>query len=123
VVESELDGLLLSKCTSKFTNTIALGSAQTRPDKELHEVLLKARLILVSLDSDPIGAKQTKFWWLKQYKNAVWWPIPLQFGKDPGEAYQNGYNLKRWIEAALAKYVKNLSPNLFSRNTICKFTQ
>jgi hypothetical protein len=104
VVESELDGLLISQDVSELTCVIALGSSQIRPDYELDQILKKASLLVIALDSDPTGATQTCRWWLKNYYNAVWWPIPLQYGKDPGEAFQKGFNLKDWVKAALGKY-------------------
>jgi hypothetical protein len=106
VVESELDALLLTQYTSKLTSIIATGSAQSKPDSKLHVELQKARLILVALDSDLAGAKQTSQWWLKKYNNAVWWPIPLQYGKDPGEAFEGGLDLGHWVKAALDRYPK-----------------
>jgi hypothetical protein len=57
---------------------IALGSAQIRPDYELDQKLKKARLLVIALDSDPTGAVQTCRWWLKNYHNAIWWPIQVQ---------------------------------------------
>jgi hypothetical protein len=107
VVESELDGLLISQEVSDLTGVIALGSAQIRPDCRLNERLQKARLILIALDSDLAGAKQTCRWWLKNYHNAIWWPIPLQYGKDPGEAFQKGLDLKNWLKAALNKNISS----------------
>jgi hypothetical protein len=105
VVESELDALLLSQFTSNLTSIIATGSAQSRPDRKLHGELQKARLILIALDSDLAGAKQTHQWWLKQYDSAKWWPIPIQYGKDPGEAFEAGLDLESWVKAALDKYL------------------
>jgi hypothetical protein len=104
VTESELDGWLLSQKATELTGVVALGSAQIKPDYGLDRKLQKARLILIALDSDLTGAKQTCRWWLKQYGNARWWPIPLQYGKDPGEAFQKGFDLKSWVKAALKKY-------------------
>jgi DNA primase len=103
VVESELDGLLLRQEVSDLTGIIVLGSAQKRPDQEVHEVLSQAELILVALDSDEAGAKATGRWWLRQYKQARWWPIPKQYGKDPTEAREAGLNLRSWIEAGLTQ--------------------
>jgi DNA primase len=101
VIESELDGLLLWQEASDLTGIIALGSAQKRPDQETHEALCKADLILVALDSDEAGAKETCRWWLKQYEKARWWPIPKQYGKDPSEGRKAGLDLHSWIEAGI----------------------
>lgn len=98
IIESELDALTLWLDTAHLVTVIALGSAQIRPDAELHESLLKAERILVALDSDQAGAKES-LWWLKQYKQALRWPVPA--GKDPGEAFQQGVDLPVWVQAGL----------------------
>jgi len=53
---------------------------------------------------DQGGARQAAArafqWWSDHYgKRCERWPVPN--GKDPGEAYQLGVDLKRWIEAGL----------------------
>ena len=52
VVESEFDAILLNQEAGHLAGIIALGSAQTRPDKRAADLLRAADLILVSLDSD-----------------------------------------------------------------------
>jgi hypothetical protein len=111
VVESELDGLLLLHEVSDLTGIIALGSATMKPDKEVHEALSQADLILIALDSDEAGAKATCRWWLKQYKQAKWWPVPKQYGKDPTEAKEMGLNLRCWIEAVLTQPISSREDN------------
>jgi DNA primase len=99
IVESELDGILLSQEAGDLINVIALGSVNIRPDLTAHEKLANARSILVALDFDQAGMKSSHQWWLKNYPQAKRWPVPV--GKDPGEAYQKGLNLRKWIEAGL----------------------
>ncbi|MBU4233232.1 MAG: hypothetical protein KKF43_11990, partial [Proteobacteria bacterium] len=106
VVESELDGLLLRQEISDLAGIIALGSAQKRPDQEVHKALSRAGLILVALDSDEAGTQATCRWWLRQYEQARWWPIPMQYGKDPTEAKEAGLDLRSWIEAGLTQPIR-----------------
>ena len=101
IVESELDGILLNQEAWDQIGVIALGSVSIRPDLDTHERLIKSKLILVSLDFDQAGAKRSRQWWLKVYPQAKRWPVPV--GKDPGEAYQQKLNLRKWIEAGLTK--------------------
>jgi hypothetical protein len=53
----------------------------------------------VSLDSDVAGAKASWKWWLNHYQHARRWPCIK--GKDPGEAYQNGLDIRAWTLAGL----------------------
>lgn len=101
IVESELDGLLLWQEVRDLTAVVALGSAQARPDHETHDMLVTAEVILLALDHDQAGARASWQWWAKQYPQAVRWPVPL--GKDPGEAYQAGLNIRAWTKSGLAR--------------------
>ena len=101
VVESELDGLLLHQEAGDLVNVIALGSAQARPDKETYHVLSNAEIILLCLDYDEAGTKESWEWWPEHFKQVVRWPCPI--GKDPGEAFQQGLNIRAWIQAGLPK--------------------
>jgi hypothetical protein len=101
IVESELDGMLLWQEASDLLGVVAMGNAQTRPDRKTHDALRRAPLVLLALDSDQAGAVRTWRWWLRYYKQAKWWPIPLRYGKDPSEAFRAGLDLRAWIKAAL----------------------
>jgi len=102
LVESELDAMLLFQEAGTLVNLVALGNAQARPDQETAALLEQSRLILVSLDGDPAGAKEAWHWWKAHYSRARRWP-PIR-GKDPGEMFQAGVNLRAWVEAGLAEY-------------------
>lgn len=110
VVESELDGILVSQNAGDFTAVLGLGSASLRPDIETHYLLQATPKILLALDYDAAGDKQSR-WWQRQYgAKARRWPAPS--GKDPGEAHQNGENIRTWILASqvdLSQYPKNAS--------------
>jgi hypothetical protein len=102
LVESELDAMLLQQEAGDLANVVALGNAQARPDREAAALLNRTRLILVSLDADQAGAKEAWHWWSTQFPQARRWP-PIQ-GKDPGEMFQAGVNLRAWVRAGLAEY-------------------
>jgi DNA primase len=101
VVESDLDGILISQEAGDLLSVIALGSAQLRPDADTHAFLKAANGILLSLDYDPAGSAQTP-WWTSTYGPKVKrWPVPV--GKDPGEAYQAGVDIREWIRIGIGK--------------------
>lgn len=102
LVESELDGLLLQQEAGDLVNVVALGNAQTRPDHQAADLLSQSRLILVALDADLAGAKEAWRWWKDHYAQAHRWP-PIQ-GKDPGEMWSAGLNLRAWMQAGLVEY-------------------
>jgi hypothetical protein len=97
IVESELDGLLIHQEAGDMVGVIALGSATNTPDIEAHKALEQAEVILVALDTDEAGAKQTWTWWAKQNQQSKRWPVIN--GKDPGEAYRNGLDIRAWALA------------------------
>lgn len=99
IVESELDGLLIDQEAGDLVGTVALGSVGIRPDQEKNEILNQADPILVSLDFDEAGAKASWNFWTRTYPKAKRWPVPV--GKDPGEAFQKGLNIRAWVEAGL----------------------
>ncbi len=100
VVESELDGLLIHQEAGDLAGVVALGSAQARPDSETHSLLVGAGRILLAHDADEAGAKASRRFWAGTYgQRAVRWPVPI--GKDPGDAFVKGLQIRAWIEAGL----------------------
>lgn len=98
VVESELDAMLLDQEAEDLTGVVALGSSSTTPDRETVSGLIKSSIILLSLDYDQAGFKASG-WWQDSFPQVVRWPVPV--GGDPGEAYQAGVDLRKWIIAGL----------------------
>ncbi len=97
IVESELDGILISQEAGDLTGIIPLGSAQMRSDKEATERLRQAKKILLALDADNAGAKEAWTWWLEHFSNAFRWP-PIG-GKDPGEMQVK--DIRPWINSGI----------------------
>jgi len=98
VVESELDGILLNSVAGDLVTVVALGSAQAKPDADTVKILNDAERILVALDTDRAGYNGW-LWWRQNFNKAVRWPVIK--GKDPGEAYKGGLDLRTWIMAGL----------------------
>ena len=113
VVESELDAILLDGIAGDLVGVVAMGNDTAKPTAALQPALDAALVIMVALDSDlpkynietghmdMPGAKASR-WWLKQYPQAV--RVPVIGGKDPGEAHQEGVDLRSWVMAALPAY-------------------
>jgi DNA primase len=100
IVESELDAILIDNQASDMTGVIALGNASRKPDVVTWAALSTASSILVALDADKAGQDASQ-WWLAQYPQARLCPVPQ--GKDPGEAYQQGVDIRAWIQSHLPK--------------------
>lgn len=98
VVESELDAFLVHQEAGQLVGAVAVGSSNTRPDARALEVLKESRHVLVALDFDKAGAKGW-LWWSQNVPEAARWPVPK--GKDPGEAWEAGVDLRAWILAGL----------------------
>ena len=98
VVEAELDAMLLAGAGGRLLNVLGLGSSVTRPDAETDAALAEAHAILLSLDADTPGAEACA-WWESRYRRTRRHPVPQ--GKDPGEAYSMGCDLRRWLYTAL----------------------
>lgn len=100
IVESELDGLLLTQAAGDLCSVVAMGTATAKPDRATHEALTRAVCILISLDTDTAGARAAWTFWSKQYgKRAKRWPTVQ--GKDASDAMANGLDLWAWIIAGL----------------------
>lgn len=100
IVESELDAVLIEQEAGDLCIAVGMGSCTCRPGKELASMISQAKLVFVALDGDEYGAANWK-WWQKQYSNARRWPIPSEYGKDPGEAISKGLPIREWVKAAL----------------------
>jgi hypothetical protein len=98
VTEAELDAMMVSRYAGSLVGTVGLGSAGIKPDASAYYILKKAMRILVALDYDQAG-KAARAWWLENFDTARFWPVPV--GKDPGEAFQNGLDIKEWVRRGL----------------------
>lgn len=101
VVESELDAMLIAETARKAglpIGALAVLSNTGRPDPSAHRACTAAARLLIAMDFDKAGEKGLPFW-LETYPRAKDWPVPV--GKDAGEAYSLGLDLRVWLEAGL----------------------
>lgn len=109
LVEAERDAALVYQaCEGCSLGAIAGGGATKHPcDVETLALLKGAEVLLVALDTDLPGAKNALDFWVKEFGFAIHWPVPKQYGKDVGEAWANGLDIKEWVAAGVPQYVKN----------------
>lgn len=98
VVESELDAIAVAAAASDLCFCVSTGSAQTMPDPGAAALLRAAKAVLLALDCDRAGAAAMRAY-RERYPAAKPWPVPR--GKDPGEAYALGVDLRAWVSAGL----------------------
>ncbi len=107
-VESDLDGILLAGVIVAAQLPLGVFVCQSdrgKPDAAAHRIIRDALCVLVAHDFDQPDQKGRRpgsaasRWWLETYSRARRWPVPV--GKDPGEAFQQGADLARWLNLGL----------------------
>jgi len=98
VIEAELDAVMVGHQAGDLVRTVALGAAKTKPDARAAALLDEAAVILVALDFDKTGEDAVQ-WWTSRYPQARHWPAPQ--GKDPGDAFKAGVDIRAWVAAGL----------------------
>ncbi len=98
VIEAELDCIAVDEAVGDLIGTVGLGGSGVRPEVGADEHLKKSACILGSQDFDEAGFKSHAFW-VENYPNYKLWPVPD--GKDPGEAFQKGIDLRDWALGGL----------------------
>lgn len=99
VVESELDAIMLHALVGDMAHCVASMTSNLRKlSASVFDRLGDALCILVALDMDKAGADG---WtrWQETFPRAKRWPVPA--GKDPGEAFALGENLRLWLLAGI----------------------
>lgn len=103
ITEAELDAMLIHHTSGGVVGAVAVRTNRGKPDSFCHPSLVAAVKIYIALDYDAAGAEGCDFW-EETYPNAVRWPVPE--GKDPGDAFALGVDIREWIEAALPGCVR-----------------
>lgn len=109
-IESDLDALLVDHLAGDIIGAIPLTTVTVMPNGQSDDACRRAVVILVALDFDfprrneRTGRLETpgaNAWqrWQARYPQAERWPVPA--GKDPGEAWQAGVDLREWVLAGL----------------------
>ncbi|KPA08796.1 P4 alpha zinc-binding domain-containing protein, partial [Candidatus Magnetomorum sp. HK-1] len=105
IVESDLDGMLISQESDERIGVLCLGSTSIELKPEVINYLnKKIPFVLISMDNDKSGREKAEK--LKcQLIKVLDWPVAEKLGKDPGEVWKQ-MNMKLWIESGIKKYEK-----------------
>ena len=104
VVEGELDAILCHHAAGRRIGAVAIRSNQTKPDTVAHGQLRNAVCILLALDYEDSGAGIVGLeWWLSTYAACLRWPTPE--GKDPGNAFEMGVDIREWLDGGLPETI------------------
>lgn len=95
LVENDLDGVLLAQECSDLIDICSLGYASARVYPQSGIDLSRYSQLLVALDNDQAGRESFDRYWKNIHPDARLSLVPK--GKDVGEAYQQGVDLKDWI--------------------------
>ncbi|MBQ3060466.1 MAG: hypothetical protein IJD16_09185 [Desulfovibrio sp.] len=98
VTEAELDAMLIHHSSGGVVGALAVRTNRGKPDASAHRLLRECVRVCIALDYDDAGAEGVDFW-EKTYASALRWPTPE--GKDPGDAFRLGVDMREWIAAAL----------------------
>ncbi len=97
IVESELDALLVAQEAEGRVGVLGIGSTGAKFSPEMLRFLNdRIPINLISLDNDRAGRIKSVSL-MKELRNAINWPVPPKYGKDPGDAWKR-MNLRNWIE-------------------------
>lgn len=109
IIESDLDALLVDWLAGDLVGAMPTVSASAKPKASTWPLLKAALCILVASDFELVwdegkqrwvsaGGSAAK-WWQQQFPRAKRWPVPA--GKDPGEFFQAGGDVRSWILSGL----------------------
>lgn len=107
IIEAELDAILVDRFAGDLVGTMAMGNSTAKPTDDAAKLLAECLHISNALDYDAkvendkyVNAGGTgSLWWKKTFPQSERWPVPV--GKDPGDAFKAGINLREWVKAGL----------------------
>lgn len=106
IVEAELDAILVAQEAAGLqVGAMAMGNNSAKPTDAAHAMLAASLHISNALDYDLTQGSTDNpggvawLWWKKHFPQAERWPVPV--GKDPGDAFQAGINIREWVTAGL----------------------
>ena len=108
ITEAELDAIMLDEQAGDITGAMAMGNSTAKPTDRAFQLLTNCLHISNALDYDAKTAESGKYenaggigslWWPKHFPQSERWPVPV--GKDPGDAFKAGINIRDWVKAGL----------------------
>ena len=101
ITESELDAYAMYATVGDFAFVVAVGSNLKNPDNLISHYARHAENIFVCHDNDDAGRKMLHKW-QNLYPHAK--PCPTPYGKDVGEAIEQGLNVHYWLVAKISQF-------------------
>lgn len=125
LIESRLDASMVAAACPEVAFIVGKDKPLSRA---YADAFRRASLILICTDNDEpnrlglrAGEEKAKKW-EAEFNNAHFWPVPE--GKDPGEFFQQGGDIRSWIMAGIEKYSGNVfipSPRMDSLSNLENF--
>lgn len=107
LVETERDAAMLwAHCHKMGVGAIGAGGAAKRPCEDVATLLRRAKVVLNALDYDQAGAANTYKFWEEEFPNSIRYPAPPSMGKDVGDAYRRGLDVRQWVWDGLPQYAQ-----------------
>ena len=110
VVEAELDAMAVHHAAGDLTLCLATMTAKLRhlPQRIL-DALRRCAVILVAMDYGDENGAGADGWriWEETFPQARRWPTPQ--GKDPGDAFARGVDLRAWVAAGLPPALERMA--------------
>jgi hypothetical protein len=96
IVETHLDAMMIARFAGDLVGVVAAGSTTVRPNAAQYRILHEAACIMVATDNDGEPGARAWRWWQAQFpKTALRCPVAI--GKDPGDAFEQGEDIRAWI--------------------------
>ncbi len=99
IVESELDAYAAQHAVQNKALVVAVGSNTKTPDLATDYLIKRKNKLIVIYDNDSGGEAMLKKW-QRLYKKTQGVSVPV--GKDIGEAFEQGYDVRGWLDGLLA---------------------
>lgn len=107
LVETERDAAMIwSRVRDLGIGAMATGGASKRPDQESADTLRASELVLNALDFDEAGAVNSARFWDREFPQCKRWPAPPSMGKDAGDAFGSGLDVRAWVLAGLPSHIR-----------------
>jgi hypothetical protein len=107
LVETERDASMIwSRVRDLGIGALATGGASKRPDGDTAAIIRASELVLNSLDFDEAGAVNSARFWDREFPQCKRWPAPPSMGKDAGDAFGAGLDIRAWVLAGLPSHIR-----------------
>jgi hypothetical protein len=107
VVEAELDAVAIFSAAADLVSAVSIETLEGNLDAEAYALLSGSLAILDALDADAPttpALQRALAKWSATFERHLRWPVPM--GKDPGDAFKAGVDLRAWVLEGLPPVFK-----------------